>query len=152
MSGRIEPVSVLMCDDIRYELDGGYSLMGVATPLLEVSAFPVRRRIWFALVMNTVAEGTIKFETRVRWKDEVKWSAEHEIFIEVEERGALLPIPGPYAGYDEAGELVFEFVTDGEATEVQRWSVMALSDAAGSKPSPPPASNAKSTKRKKNKN
>lgn len=139
MIGHIEPVSVLMCDDIRFELDGGYSLMGVATPVLEVSEFPVRRRLWFAMVMNTVTAGVIKFETRVRWKGEVKWSAEHEILIDLEERGTVLPISGPYAGYDGPGDLTFEFVANGKTTEVQRWSVAGPEEADSARSPTPPA-------------
>ena len=149
MSGRIEPVLVLMCDDIRHELDGGHSLMGVATPILEVSGFPVRRRLWFAVVMNTLAVGVTKFETRIRWKGEVKWSAEHEILIDLEERGTVFPISGPFAGYDEPGDLTFEFVADGKTTEVQKWSVIGPSELNKSEPALPPARPVTATKMKK---
>lgn len=123
VTGHIEFVTVLMCDDIRREYDGGLSLMGVATPYLEPDEFPVRRRVSFALIINTLSEGDVTFSTSLRWAGERRWTVEHGILIEASERGTIYPIDGTIAGFDKPGDLVFEVDYKGETIVLQTWSV-----------------------------
>lgn len=123
MNGHVEFVAVLMCDDIRREYDDGLSLMGLATPFLEPESFPVRRRVAFALIMNTLSKGDVEFSTSLRWKGERRWTVEHSIEIEACERGAILPIDGTVAGFDGPGELTFEVDYRDNTIELQTWTV-----------------------------
>lgn len=123
MTGKIIPVAALMCDDIRHEMGGGHSIIGVAQPTLVCPAFPSRRRAAFAIIANLKEGDDAKLVVTLKWQGEEKWSEERLYTIEGDELGSMLPISGTIAGFDEPGTLSLEVTTDDGTRTLQEWLI-----------------------------
>jgi len=128
MSGRIEFVAALMCDDIRHEADGGYSLMGVTGPDLGVASFPTRKPMNFGLIVNVLEAGETAFTTELLWKGEVRWAVETTSKLLETGRGILYPHDGTIAHFDSPGELTLQIRYEDETIELQKWNVSSIPD------------------------
>jgi hypothetical protein len=127
-TAKIEFVAAIMCDDLRYEADGGFSLMGTSSSGVDFSRFPARRQVAFGLVVNTPETGVAVFTIGLKWNGERKWAVEQAVEIQKSERGALLPIDGTTAMFDGPGKLVMEVEQGGKTSELQSWDVGSASD------------------------
>lgn len=126
MSGRVQFVAALMCDDIRYEADGGYSLMGVTGPDLGVASFPTRKPMSFGLIVNVLEPGEATFTAQLLWKGERRWAVESATKLLEAGSGILYPHDGTIANFDSPGELLLQIEYEGGTIDLQKWNVHAV--------------------------
>lgn len=123
MTGKLTPLGGLLCDDIRYEADGRFSLMGIIPASISVAAFPARQRMHAVVLFRADVPGTCVVSTSLRWRGEVRWQVENE--LEITEPGGCTPVPmgNTMAGFDQEGELVLEVVINGETVRVAAFDI-----------------------------
>ena len=133
MTGSLTPLAGLLCDDVRFEADGRYSLMGLVPAALTVVAFPARQRVHAVVLFRADKPGTCVVGTGLRWRGELRWQVETE--LEITEAGGCTAVPmgNTVAGFDQEGELALEVTINGKTTVVATFGIQqdeTISDEA----------------------
>jgi hypothetical protein len=124
--GEVEPVAALLCDDVRREEGGVFSLMGVAAPVVLFSEFPARKRITPVLVITGIRKGMAKLVVSLRWQGDVKWQVETELEIDEAGTGSVVPFDPLIAGFEQPGVLWLEAEAGGKQYKLQDWRIEKL--------------------------
>lgn len=116
----------LVCDDIRREVGGNLSFMGVCQASFGLESFPARQLLHVVVFFRAEQTGECTITTSLRWKDEIKWSVETTLIVE--DIGGCTPLPmgNTVAGFDSPGLLSLEVTSGGETRQLATWEVESL--------------------------
>jgi hypothetical protein len=123
MSGHIQFVTALLCEDVRDEVGEKTSLMGVHPPILGFSEFPARQPTQIVLIGNATSAGLAKLKAELSFRDDPKWGVELTMEVSGVGQGVLVPLRPTVAVFDQAGVLALHIVQNEERVLLQQWSI-----------------------------
>ena len=131
--------SLYICDDVRYELGGKFSAMGLFPPAIAVGGFPARLRAALLLEVTYEQAGEQTYQVRgiVEETDEPLFEFDVQTNSKVKGQTDFQPLEGLELTFDEKSTLVIQAKSDGG-----RWrKLRTLSVSVGpwmASPSEPP--------------
>lgn len=138
----LEIISVLACDDVREETQGKFSLLGVLSPNFSLEDMPGTIKLWFALIVNTIAVGVDTLTFRIITDQGVELG-KGSGSVETKRIGGPLILPiGPFPlGFEQPTKFSLEREGEDGWEALQSWEVSAPSKT-------PPKKAVRSSKRK----